>query len=192
MERAYTANNENDASLVALIERCRKDDRKAQKELFVMFAGKMMTMCRRYAQYEHEAEDLLQEGFIKVFINLGSFKNEGSFEGWVRRVFVHSILRNINSSTLRHDAHFPEDANDPAMPPLVIDKLSSEEIISYIGQLPLGYKTVFNLAIIEGYSHKEIASLLNIEEATSRSQLLKARKMLQKKIESSNEVSIKK
>lgn len=191
MERAPAGHNDKEAVLADLIDRCRKDDRKAQKELFSMFAGKMMTMCRRYAQYEHEAEDLMQEGFIRVFTNLGSFREEGSFDGWVRRIFVHSLLRNVTSKTFRHEEHFSQDSEDPGTESLVLEKLTSEEIISYIGELPLGYKTVFNLAVIEGYSHKEIAELLHIEETTSRSQLLKARKMLQKKIETSNEVSLK-
>ena len=148
----------------------------------------MMTLCRRYAQFEYEAEDLLQEGFIRLFKNLTSFRNEGSFDGWVRKLFVHSILKSLSSKNFHHDDHLEESIHDAVMEPLILDKISSEEIISLVNELPFGYKTVFNLAIMEGYSHKEIAELMHIEEVTSRSQLLKARKMLQKKIEASNKV----
>ncbi|MFZ1790786.1 MAG: sigma-70 family RNA polymerase sigma factor [Saprospiraceae bacterium] len=188
MEKAYSAGAFDNTRIIELIERCRKDERIAQEELFKLYAGKMMTLCRRYAQFDYEAEDLLQEGFIRLFKNLTSFRNEGSFDGWVRKLFVHSILKSLSSKNFHHDDHLEESIHDAVMEPLILDKISSEEIISLVNELPFGYKTVFNLAIMEGYSHKEIAELMHIEEVTSRSQLLKARKMLQKKIEASNKV----
>lgn len=188
MEKAYSAGVFDNSGIIDLVERCKRDDRIAQKELFNMYAGKMMTLCRRYAQFDYEAEDLLQEGFIRMFKNLSSFRNEGSFDGWVRKLFVHSILKSLNSKNFKHDDHLEESIHNPIMEPLIFDKMSTEEIILLVNDLPFGYKTVFNLAIMEGYSHKEIAELMHIEEVTSRSQLLKARKILQKKIEESNKI----
>ncbi|MBX9891714.1 MAG: sigma-70 family RNA polymerase sigma factor [Chitinophagaceae bacterium] len=142
----------------------------------------MMAVCLRYAQDQMEAEDMLQDGFIRVFSNMHQFKFEGSFEGWIRRVIVNAALKRLQKRKL----HFQEitDRNDdaPRMEPYVYNHLGEAELMQLIQQLPDGYRTVFNLNVIEGYSHEEIADMLGIQAGTSRSQLVKARKMLQQQI----------
>ena len=157
-------------------------DRKAQERLFNIYAGKMMTVCRRYAKCEAEAEDFLQEGFIRVFTFLHSYESTGSFDAWIRRVFVNTALKQLSKKTLDLN-HDPEESYSVTSYEVdVVSKLSEQEILAVLEELPIGYKTVFNLFAIEGYNHKEIAKMLNIEEGTSRSQLVKARKLLQEKI----------
>lgn len=157
-------------------------DRKAQEKLFNIYAGKMMTVCRRYAKNEAEAEDFLQEGFIRVFTFLNSYESTGSFDAWVRKVFVNTALKQLSKKSIPIDFEADESYNVTSYEVDVVSKLSELEILSVLEELPMGYKTVFNLFVIEGYNHKEIAEMLNIEEGTSRSQLVKARKLLQEKI----------
>lgn len=172
----------NSLNVNQLIEACLDGDANAFEQLFQMYAGKMMTVCRRYATSHSEAEDLLQEGFIRVYQNLGSFEFKGSFEGWIRRIMVNTALRQISkekiSSVAQTGVHEYETVQDPD----ALSMLTEEEILKLIEEMPAGYKIVFNLNIIEGYSHKEIALLLGIEESTSRSQLVKARRLLQSKL----------
>ena len=141
-----------------------------------------MAVCLRYAQDQMEAEDMLQDGFIRVFSNMHQFKFEGSFEGWIRRVIVNAALKRLQKRKM----HFKEitDRNEDAqrMEPYVYNHLGEAELMQLIQQLPDGYRTVFNLNVIEGYSHEEIADMLGIQAGTSRSQLVKARKMLQQQI----------
>ncbi len=162
-----------------LIEGCIQGDKKCEKELFQRYAGKMLTVCRRYSRHHLEAEDILQDAFIKVFNKIGSFKFKGSFEGWIRRIVVNTALKNINRKSFQNEQIGCEDYQDIQIEPSVFARLSEEKLLSLIDQLPPGYKHVFNLYAIEGFSHKEIAALLKIQEGTSRSQLVKARKMLQ-------------
>lgn len=166
-----------------IISQCLKGDRKAQKALFEQFAPKMLYLCRRYAVDDNEAQDMVQEGFIRMYGNLEKFRNTGPFEGWVRRIFVNTAIkyyhreRHHNSLTSMEAAVAFEHEE-----PGIVDKLSERELFSLLSELPDGYRVVFNLYAIEGYSHAEIAELLQIQESTSRSQLVKARKMLQTKV----------
>lgn len=157
-------------------------DRKAQERLFNIYAGKMMTVCRRYAKSEAEAEDFLQEGFIRVFTFLGSYESTGSFDAWVRKVFVNTALKQLSKKVIKVENDIDESYNISSYEVDVVSRMSEQEILNVLDRLPMGYKTVFNLFVIEGYNHKEIADMLNIEEGTSRSQLVKARKLLQEKI----------
>lgn len=157
-------------------------DRKAQERLFNIYAGKMMTVCRRYAKNEAEAEDFLQEGFIRVFTFLNSYESTGSFDAWVRKVFVNTALKQLSKKSIPIEFDADESYSVTSYEVDVVSKLSELEILRVLEELPMGYKTVFNLFVIEGYNHKEIAEMLNIEEGTSRSQLVKARKLLQEKI----------
>lgn len=150
-----------------------------QRLLFEKYAGKMMSVCLRYAIDQHEAKDILQEGFIKVFDYLHQFKHEGSIEGWMKRVFVSVALRQFKKKKLRFEDASSVDLSPYMEDPSILSKITKDEIHKLILQLPYGYRTVFNLNVIEGYSHEEIAQMLNIQATTSRSQLLKARKMLQ-------------
>ncbi len=166
-------------NLVSLIELAKTNDRIAQKALFDQFAGTMMTVCRRYSIDENNAQDILQEGFIKVFLKLNSLKNVAAFESWIRKIFIHTALRYQKSFKINYkeiDVNGLED--EFFIKENVIDDLACEEIIDILNRLPNGYKTIFNLSVIEGYSHKEISELLKIEEATSRSQLFKSKQML--------------
>jgi len=167
-----------------LILKCLKGDRVAQKELFERLAPRMMAVCQRYSRHKLEAEDMLQDGFVKVFTNLDKFNFNGSFEGWVRRIMVNTSLKSIAKKSFQNESLGIEEGqqNIHLVQPEILAKLSAEEIEDLINQLPEGYKLVFSLYAIEGYSHKEISEMLNIEESTSRSQLVKARRMLQKKI----------
>lgn len=166
-----------------LINGCIRGDRQMQEELYNRFAGKMYAVCLRYANNAEDAQDLLQEGFIKVYKNLHRFRAEGSFEGWIRRVFINSSIEHLRKKSLQvskvtdKEESTIEDGDITAL-----DSLAEQDIINLIQELSPGYRTVFNLYVIEGYSHKEIAEQLGISEGTSKSQLARARSILQKKV----------
>jgi RNA polymerase sigma factor (sigma-70 family) len=172
----------NSLNVHQLIDGCLKKDRWSCEQLFHTYAGKMMSICRRYASSQEEADDILQEGFINVFTNLSSYNFSGSFEGWMRRVFINSALKFISKRKFTEDINHHENSCDQEFEPDILSRLSEEEIIKCISELPEGYRLVFNLYIIEGYSHKEISKILHMEESTSRSQLVKAKRSLQKRI----------
>ena len=166
-----------------LIKGCKNNDALAQRKLFDLYAKKMMGICLRYAKSREDAEDVLQEGFVRVFKKIGSFKKEGSFEGWMRRVFVNiSIEAYRRDKSTLHDS-IETDGLDIAIPAGIIEQLSVQDILEAIKTLPTGYQTVFNLYAIEGYGHKEIAEQLGISEGTSKSQYHGAKKHLQKMIQ---------
>jgi RNA polymerase sigma factor (sigma-70 family) len=164
-----------------LIQGCVREDRHCQKYLFDKFAGRFMTICLRYGRSKGEAEDMLQEGFINIFNNIQRFRNEGAFEGWLTKVIVNSclyVLRSKKVNLVSNEEGFEVASSEPYS----YETISETELLKLINTLPTGYKVVFNLYVIEGYSHEEIAALLNIKESTSRSQLVKARRILQKQI----------
>ncbi len=165
-----------------LIKGCIRENKHCQRALYERFAGKMMTVCIRYTRHRLEAEDILQEGFIKVFNNISKFQGKGSFEGWIRRIMINTALSNYNKSSFQKELIGLEDYQSGVEQPKAIQQLTADEIMAVINTLPDGYKIVFNLYVIEEYSHKEIAEMLDITPSTSRSQLVKARRMLQKKI----------
>lgn len=153
-------------------------------------AGKMFTVCLRYANNHSEAEDIMQEGFIRVFNNLHQFKFEGSFEGWVRRVFVNCALKYVQKKRIHFSELKEYDSSGVSIEPYAFNHLSEEDLLKMINNLPTGYKIVFNLNVIEGYSHDEIASMLGIQASTSRSQLVKARKLLQQQIIEQQKIAV--
>ena len=166
-----------------LIEGCINKDRKAQKALYDKYSKRMMAVCLRYVKNTDDAQDLLQEGFIKLFTNIHKYMGEGLFDGWVRKIFVNcalerlryqDVLKNADDITETDYADLPDEST--------VSQLSAEEIMAYVRMLPDGFRTVFNMFAIEGYSHKEIGQKLHIAESTSRSQYVRARKMLQKMI----------
>ncbi len=175
-----------------LIEKSLKGDRTSQRDLFDMYSAKMLAVCNRYARHSAEAEDMFQEGFIKVFTNLSKYTGEGSFEGWVRRIMVNTSLKSVAKLSFKKESIGLEDfqEKDNQMDPEVYSKLSVDDLMTLVNDLPEGYKIVFNLYAIEGYSHKEIAELLKVEVSTSRSQLVKARRMLQRKIEDLQKIAV--
>ena len=138
----------------------------------------MMSLCKRYVNDQQQAQDILQMGFMKVFEYIHQYKGEGNFEGWMRKVFASIAIRQLKKKKIDFAGVDMLDDNIVSEEPAIISKLSEEEIHQFIRSLPAGYRTVFNLHVIEGYSHDEIAVLLNIKPATSRTQLLKARKLL--------------
>jgi RNA polymerase sigma factor (sigma-70 family) len=170
-----------------LLQGCIEKDLSAQKHLYDRFAKKMMGVCLRYATSREEAQDLLQDGFIKVFDKISSFKGSGSLEGWIKRIMVNTALDNFrkNKNERMHveidHEHMLFNTGDG-----VHDKLGADDLLKIIQQLPTGFRTVFNLYAIEGYSHKEIGELLGIAESTSKSQYSRARAHLQKAVQLEN------
>ncbi len=166
-----------------LIKRCVKNERKAQKILYDRYAPLMLSLCLRYVRSADVAQDVLQDGFVKVFSKISEFRFQGSFEGWLRRVFVTTSLELLRKNDL---LAYAEDVSqiekEDELVYDVIDTITANEILNVIADLPDGYRTVFNLFAIEGYSHKEIASILQITETTSCTQFLRARKALQTKL----------
>ena len=169
---------ENDKKLV---QACLVGQRNAQQELYERYKSKMFGVCLRYARNREAAEDLLLEGFMKVFRDLGQFQFNGSLEGWIRKVMVNTALMHLRK---KYQFEFQSIDNDLVIEglevePSVLENIRLDAIIQLIQQLPIGYQTIFNLYAIEGFSHKEIAEKLAIQESTSRSQYTRARRMLQ-------------
>lgn len=165
----------------AIITGCLQFDPISQRALYDRYSPKMLSVCYRFAHNRQDAEDMLQEGFIKVFTQIGSFERKGAFEGWIRRIVVHTCINILKkekkfseSVELSHADHYIQVRED-AIPAI----MQAKQVVECIRLLPLGYKTVLNLFAIEGYSHKEIAEMLDIGESTSRSQFTRARTMLE-------------
>ena len=164
----------------AILTGCLRNDATAQKELYNRYSPKMLSVCFRYAHNREDAEDMLQEGFIKVFSQIHTFQGKGAFEGWVRRVIVHTCI-----NILKKNKKFNESVDiihasgvqvrEESVPSII----QAKQVIDCIRILPIGYRTVLNLYAIEGYNHKEIAEMLDIEESTSRSQYTRAKQMLE-------------
>jgi RNA polymerase sigma factor (sigma-70 family) len=162
-----------------LIDGCLQGDRRMQYELYQRFAPKMYGVCLRYAANATEAEDILQEGFIKVFGKLQSFRREGSFEGWVRRIFVNTAIEHFRKKSYLQPITEKEEGVYEANYLSVLDNLAEKDIVGLVQQLSPGYRTVFNLYVVEGYTHREIAEQMGISEGTSKSQLSRAKLILQ-------------
>jgi RNA polymerase sigma factor (sigma-70 family) len=172
-----------------IIKSCLSGETRSQKLLFDKYSRKMMGICLRYAAGREEAEDMLQEGWIKIFKNLGSFRFEGSAEGWIKRVIVNTCLDYIRKTKRMFNQVEIEVAGEMLHPEIGIhspDTLTEKDLLKMIHQLSPGYRTVFNLFAIEGYSHKEIGEMLSISESTSKSQYSRARVQLQKMFQEEN------
>lgn len=167
---------------VLLIQECLKGKRKAQGELYRRYAAKMMGVCMRYSRNRDMAHDLLQEGFIKVFTNLNEYSGNGSFEGWMRKIFINCALEKIRRSKVFPLTFPTEETEQETSFPNALEEISAQEMLDLIHRLPPGYQTIFNLFAIEGFSHKEIGAMLRITEGTSRSQYARARYTLQQMI----------
>jgi RNA polymerase sigma-70 factor (ECF subfamily) len=155
-------------------------NRQAQQKIYSQFSAKMLSVCRQYIKDIHQAEDIMITAFMKVFVNLKNFQHNGSFEGWIRRIMVNECISFIRVQKkikyIEDEDFFEESFND------IESQFSLDDIQFLIDNLPDGYKMVFNLFAIEGYKHHEIATMLGINEGTSKSQLSHARKMLQRQI----------
>jgi len=171
-----------------ILQGCIEGKRNAQYQLYRKFASTMLGVCLRYSQSRAEAEDVLQEGFLKVFQNIASFRKEGSLEGWIKRIMINHSLNRFRKNRKQP---FYEDIGeineteivDMNEEPAVNETYPAEMLLSMIQSLPQGYRVVFNMYVFEDYSHKEIAETLNISENTSKTQLMKARRVLRKKLE---------
>lgn len=149
-----------------------------------------MSVCYRYASDVPGAEDMLQEAFIKIFSHIDQFKFEGSFEGWMRRIVVNTALKTLQKKKMNFYEPGEQYETHQQTYPFVYAHLNAEELMKLINALPDGYRIVFNLNVVEGYSHDEIAELLNIKASTSRSQLVKARRMLQEQIKELEKIAV--
>ena len=164
----------------AILKGCLQNEAVAQKELYNRYSPKMLSVCYRFAHNREDAEDMLQEGFIKVFSQMHTFENRGAFEGWIRRIIVHTCI-----NILKKNKKFNESVDiihatavqvrEDSVPSIV----QAKQVVECIRMLPVGYRTVLNLYAIEGYSHREISDMLDIEESTSRSQYTRAKAMLE-------------
>jgi len=164
----------------ALLKGCLSNNATAQRELYNKYSSKMLSVCYRYAHNREDAEDMLQEGFIKVFLQIHTFENRGAFEGWIRRIVVHTCI-----NILKKNKKFNESVDiihatgiqvrEESIPAII----QAKQVVECIRMLPVGYRTVLNLYAVEGYSHREIAGMLDIEESTSRSQYTRAKAMLE-------------
>jgi len=159
---------------------CLKNNAAAQEALYSRFSPRMLGVCYRFAKNREDAEDMLQEGFIKVFTQMHQYRNEGALEGWIRRIIVHTCINNLKKNKKfadsldiihAHSVHVNEE--------IIPSIMQAKQVVECIRLLPLGYRTVLNLYAIEGFPHKEIAGMLDIEESTSRSQYTRAKAMLE-------------
>ena len=164
----------------AILKGCLYNNATAQRELYNKYSSKMLAVCYRYGHNREDAEDMLQEGFIKVFLQIHTFENRGAFEGWIRRIIVHTCI-----NILKKNKKFNESVDiiyataiqvrEESVPAII----QAKQVVECIRILPIGYRTVLNLYAVEGYSHREIANMLDIEESTSRSQYTRAKAMLE-------------
>ena len=173
-----------------MINGCIAGDRDAQKTLYHHYSPKMFSVCLRYAKDYHSAEDALQEGFIKVYKYISKFRREGSFEGWLRRIFINTSIEQLRKAVSMYPIVDSEDKPIDIIDDNLFDQLNHQDLLNMVQSLSPGYRTVFNLYVIEGYSHNEIAKMLNINEGTSKSQLARARMLLQKKVLSTQRVAL--
>lgn len=176
------AGNQN-TSETDLIAGSLHGNRKMQSELYHRFAPRMYGVCLRYAANAEEAEDILQEGFVKVFGKLKSYRSEGSFEGWVRRIFVNTAIEHFRRKTHLQPLTEKEEETYQGSYLTALDNMAEKDIVALVQQLSPGYRTVFNMYVVEGYSHKQIAEMLGISEGTSKSQLSRAKQILQELVQ---------
>src|SRR5919107_4923064 len=164
----------------AILKGCLQNDPTAQKELYTRYSPKMLAVCYRFGHNREDAEDMLQEGFIKVFSQIHTFLNKGAFEGWIRRIMVHTCINHLKKNKKFNESvdiiHATTlQVREESVPSII----QAKQVVECIRILPIGYRTVLNLYAIEGYSHKEISDMLDIEESTSRSQYTRAKAMLE-------------
>jgi RNA polymerase sigma factor (sigma-70 family) len=168
--------------LSVLIQMAIQEDEKAFREIYDMLSGKMYSLCVRYTGNTHDADDVFQEGLIRLYRNLNKYLGTGSFEGWARRIFVNSCLDHLKTKQKLLYAELSDNIDVPASEISGMERLTQSDLIKVIQQLPSGYRLIVNLYLVEGYTHKEISEMLGISEGTSKSQLSRAKAVLQKNI----------
>lgn len=170
-----------------IIQGCQNGNRKSQNELYQRYAPLMLSICRRYLRQIDIAEDVMTHGFYKILSKVDSFDQQGSFEGWMKRIMINECLMEIRKSKSQHlTVELDQTIHHPKVD--FVDHLVYEELIELLDDLPTGYRTVFNLYVIEGYKHREIAEMLGVSINTSKSQLILARKKLQSMIKKKSEL----
>ena len=168
-------------SLNELVKQCAKNDRRAQEEIYQLFSGKLFSICLKYSKNKQEAQDNFQDGFITIFDKIGQFKFKGSFEGWLKRVMVNTILLKYRQKNVL--SLITDEIPDEVIVDIDDEEVSLDFLLNLIQELPDRYRMVFNLYVLDGYSHKEISKMLQIAEGTSKSNLARARNILKQKIE---------
>ncbi len=178
--------------LSKIIERCRKNDRKAQKELYDVYSPLLLGICIRYSKSKSEAEDVLQEGFIRIFTKMNDFSGKGSFEGWMRRIIVNTAISYYHKNKKHNENYDISEIKETQTEnhEMYESPFTKEELLSVINSLPEGYKVVFNLYAIEGYKHKDIAEMLEISVNTSKSQYSRAKEKIREKLEKISRIKI--
>ncbi len=164
----------------AILQGCLSNNAAAQKALYEKYSAKMLSVCYRYAHNREDAEDMLQEGFIKVFGQIHTFQSRGAFEGWIRRIIIHTCINNLKKNKRFNESVDLIHATSMQVKEETIPSIiQAKQVVECIRLLPIGYRTVLNLYAIEGFSHREIGEILDIEESTSRSQYTRAKAMLE-------------
>ena len=172
-------------SLEKLIKQCAKNDRRAQKEIYHLFAGKLFSICLKYSKNREEAQDNFQDGFITIFNKIDQYNFRGSFEGWIKRVMLNTVLLKYRKKRVLNLVS--EEIPDEVVVEVDDDEISLDFLLNLIRELPERYRLVFNLYVLDGYSHREIASMLKIAEGTSKSNLARARAILKRRVEEHQE-----
>lgn len=165
-----------------LIKNCLQHDRNSQKLLYERFSGQMYSICLRYCKDEFTAQDVLQNGFIKVFNNLGSFKGTSSLYSWIKTIMIRSSLDEIKKMKKEEELFISQELVEDTVGEMDYESMSYEEMMKLVEAMPTGYRTIFNMAVLDEMSHVEISKLLGIQESTSRTQLMKARNYLKKQM----------
>lgn len=181
-------------TIESIIEGCRRGDAEARSELYRRYAATMFALVRRYVKVRAAAEDVFHDGFVVAYTKIDSFRGQGSFEGWLKRIFVNAALSHLRDSAVVRMVESDVGDLPPGVsggaPPEAVASLSQQELLEFMERLPEGYRTVLNLYAVEGFSHAEIGQMLNVSESTSRSQYLRAKARLLELIEDSEEERI--
>jgi len=175
------SNNKN-TEQQKLINGCIKNKPQFQSQLYNKYKGKMFGVCLRYCSDYHKAEDVLQEGFVKIFKNISKFRGDGSFEGWMRRIFVNTAIEHYRKSVNLYPILEVTEHNGDVYYDKVVEQMAANDLMKIVQELSPGYRVIFNMYVVEGYTHKQIAQKLEISEGTSKSQLARAKQILKVKV----------
>lgn len=173
----------NNPEIQQLIKGCVEQKPASQKELVDKFSGMLFTVCLRYTGEHSKAKDVLQESYIRIFRAIDKFDcDKGSLQGWMRKITINVALKQLKKDKMRKESEMPDNLTGYQKEPEITERMAAEDLLKVVQTLPEGYRQIFNLSVVEGYNHREIANLLDIEEVTSRSQLSRAKQMLRKKL----------
>lgn len=167
-------------TLTTIIEGCRRSDPRCQRALVMKFSGRLLSVARRYTPDQFTAQDILQDSFIRILQRIHQYGDNGSFEGWMRRVVINVALNRLDRKWVRREVPSSHEPDTRRVEPVALDRLGTEDIMRCVGELPDGLRQIFNLYAVEGYNHREIAQMLGCSESNSRGQYSRARKALQK------------